>query len=124
MSSQVRQLLDQNPADAVTAPRKSGREAASLSAKQIPKLLEEVQGTSVELPTFIALGTGMRLGEVLGLRWQDVDLETATARVRQTLQVTMEFDTPKSHRLSRTLTLPAFLVGDCVGIERLRTSAG
>ncbi|MDQ3964692.1 MAG: site-specific integrase [Actinomycetota bacterium] len=104
------QLLDRNPADAVTAPRKAAREAASLSAKEIPKLLEEVQGTSVELPTLIALGTGMRLGEVLGLRRQDVDLDAATARVRQTLQITMEFDTPKSHRSSRTLSMPVFLV--------------
>ncbi len=38
------QLLDRNPADAVTAPRKAAREAASLSAKEIPKLLEEVRG--------------------------------------------------------------------------------
>ena len=104
------QLLERNPADAVTAPRKTAREAASLGAREIPKLLEEVRGKSVELPTLIALGTGMRLGEVLGLRWQDVDLDGATARVRQTLQITMEFDTPKSHRSSRTLTLPAFLV--------------
>jgi integrase len=64
----------------------------------------------VELPTLIALGTGMRLGEVMGLRWQDVDLEAGFARVRQTLQVTMEFDTPKSHRSTRSLSLPSFLV--------------
>jgi len=104
------QLLDRNPADAVKAPRKTSKEAASLGAEEIPVLLDAVRGAMLEIPTLIALGTGMRLGEVLGLRWQDVDLDSATARVRQTLQVTMQFDTPKSHRSTRTLSLPAFLV--------------
>lgn len=104
------QLLDRNPADAVPAPRKTSPEAPSLTAEQLPSLLEAIRGMAVELPTLIALGTGMRLGEVMGLRWQDVDLDAAIARVRQTLQVTMQFDTPKSHRSTRTLSLPAFLV--------------
>ncbi|MGI8706931.1 MAG: tyrosine-type recombinase/integrase [Actinomycetota bacterium] len=104
------QLLDRNPADAVKAPRKSTQETPSLTVEEIPKLLGAVKDQSIELPTLIALGTGMRLGEVLGLRWQDVTLDSATARVRQTLQVTMEFDTPKSHRSTRTISLPAFLV--------------
>jgi integrase len=105
-------LLDRNPADAVKAPRKTSQEAASLTAEQIPSLLQAVDGSQLELPVLIAVGTGMRLGEVLGLRWQDVDLEDATARVRQTLQITMQFDTPKSHRSTRSLTLPGFLVHD------------
>lgn len=104
------QLLDRNPADAVKAPRRSTLEAKSLSGEQIPKLLDAVEGHRVQVPTLIALGTGMRLGEVLGLRWQDVDLDAATARVRQTLQVTMQFDSPKSQRSVRSLSLPSFLV--------------
>ena len=104
------QLLDRNPADAGHAPRKSTQETPSLTAEEIPILLDAVKDQPIELPTLIALGTGMRLGEVMGLRWQDVDVEVATERVRQTLQVTMEFDTPKSHRSTRTISLPAFLV--------------
>jgi integrase len=52
----------------------------------------------------------MRLGEVLGLRWADLDLEAGTGRVAQTLQTTMEFDSPKSHRSVRTFNLPPFLI--------------
>ncbi|MFN2527035.1 MAG: tyrosine-type recombinase/integrase [Actinomycetota bacterium] len=109
------QLLERNPTDAVKAPRKSSLEAAALTIEQIPTLLEAVRGSPLELPTLIAVGTGMRLGEVLGLRWQDVDLDRAIVRIRQTLQITMQFDTPKSHRSTRALSLPAFLV------EGLRT---
>jgi integrase len=104
------QLLDRNPTSAVAAPRKSTQEAAALTAGQIPTLLGIVKGTTLELPTLVALGTGMRLGEVLGLRWRDVDLENVSAHVRQTLQITMQFDTPKSHRSTRSLSLPNFLV--------------
>lgn len=114
------QLLERNPTDAVKAPRKSSQEAASLVAEQIPTLLTGVEGSLLQLPTLIALGTGMRLGEVLGLRWQDVDLETSTARVRQTLQITMEFDTPKSHRSTRSLTLPGFLVEALRGHKKIQ----
>lgn len=104
------QLLDRNPTDAVKAPRRSTLEAKSLTGEQVPKLLDVVEGHPVQVPTLIALGTGMRLGEVLGLRWQDIDLDAAAARVRQTLQVTMQFDLPKSHRSLRTLSLPTFIV--------------
>lgn len=72
------QLLERNPTDVVKAPRKSSLEAVALGAEQIPTLLDAVRGSLLELPTLIALGTGMRLGEVLGLRWQDVDLDNAT----------------------------------------------
>jgi len=72
--------------------------------------LHEVAGTDLEHPVVFALGTGLRLGEVMGLRWQDIDVEGRSTKVNQVLQITMEFDVPMTHRSSRTVSLPAFVV--------------
>ncbi len=72
-----------------------------------------MRGTILEVPTILGVGTGMRLGEVLGLRWSDVDLEKKTARISQTLQETHDgvvFVPPKTHRSRRGVSLPDFVV--------------
>ncbi|HET9110690.1 MAG TPA: site-specific integrase, partial [Ktedonobacterales bacterium] len=56
----------------------------------------------------LALSTGMRQGELLGLRWREVDLDRATARVTATLQKTgarLELAAPKTHRSKRQIAL-------------------
>jgi integrase len=53
------------------------------------------------------------MGEVLGLRWSDVNLEKGTARISQSLQETHEgviFVPPKTHRSRRSVSLPDFVV--------------
>jgi integrase len=57
----------------------------------------------------VALAIGLRLGEALGLRWQDVDLEKGTLTVHQTLQRVdkkLQFVEPKSEKSRRTVPLP------------------
>jgi integrase len=62
----------------------------------------------------ILLGTGLRRGELLALRWQDVDLDGATLRVEQALEETkrgrLVFKAPKTRHGRRTVTLPPFIV--------------
>lgn len=62
----------------------------------------------------VALGLGLRRGELLGLRWADVDLRAGQLRVAQTLQrvrgAGVVYGPPKSRRSRRTLTMPALVV--------------
>lgn len=61
----------------------------------------------------MALGVGLRKGEALGLRWEDVDLDAGTLRVEQTLQRTkqgLSFGPPKTARGRRTVPLPTVCV--------------
>ena len=107
------QLLSRNVAEAVTPPRPEPKDVAPLAKKDILTLLDAVKGTELEAPTVIALGTGMRMGEVLGLRWQDVDLEAGRARIVQTIQQTSEgwmVVPPKTHRSRRIVLLPTMVV--------------
>jgi Phage integrase family len=64
----------------------------------------------IEFTTSGCQRAGLRLGEVMGLRWQDIDFYGRSPKVNQVLQITMEFDIPKTHRSSRTVSLPAFVV--------------
>jgi integrase len=56
-----------------------------LSASEARRLLEAASGDRLEALYVLAVHTGMRRGELLGLKWDDVDLDTSTVRVRRTL---------------------------------------
>jgi integrase len=61
----------------------------------------------------LAVGTGMRLGELLGLTWRNVDLDREVLRVASTLSAVggeFTFSTPKTSRARRSVDLPAFVV--------------
>jgi integrase len=65
------------------------------------------------MPVLLAASTGMRRGEVLAVRWSDVDLDRAELRVRQVVELvgrTMSFKEPKTERSRRTITLADRLV--------------
>ena len=58
----------------------------------------------------LAITTGMRLGDVLGVRWRDIDLHTKVVNVRQNLQMTntgIIFEPPKTEKGKRKIPLPA-----------------
>ena len=60
----------------------------TLSPEQAAQLLENIKHTSTYWPVLIALATGMRRGEVLALRWKNVDLDRGALRVVQSLEQT------------------------------------
>ena len=106
-------ILARNPCEAVTPPRPARPEFTALDAPAAVRLLQTVHGTSLHLLCLLALGTGMRLGEILGLRWRDVDLDGGTIVVRQVLQqvrTDLRFKTPKTAKSKRRFKLPALLV--------------
>ena len=107
------QLIPRNIAEAVTPPRPEHREVEPMTPRDVIRVLESVAGSDLEMPTILGLGTGMRLGEALGLRWSDINLEKKTARISQTVQETSEglaFVPPKTHRSRRSVSLPVFVV--------------
>ena len=61
------------------------KEMQTLSTEETCRLLEAARGDRLEALYVLAVSTGMRQGELLALKWQDVDLENATLSVRRTL---------------------------------------
>jgi integrase len=101
-------LTPRNVAKLVTPPRPSRREMATLSPEQARALLQTAEGDRLEALYVLALSTGMRQGELLALRWRDVELEGGSLQVRATLQRThdgFQFAEPKTARSRRQVAL-------------------
>jgi integrase len=111
------QILVRNPVDAVEPPRVARKEMQALDEAETAKLLIAFERSSLRLPVLIAVLTGLRRGELLALRWADIDLETGQLSVKQSLEQTkagLAFKQPKTSRSRRTLALPQ------LGIDALK----
>lgn len=69
------QMLPRNPTDMVIPPRVDRFEASTLSPAQVVTLLDACKNAEVFWPILLAVTLGLRRGEALGLRWEDVDLD-------------------------------------------------
>ncbi len=78
-------MLIQNVADKVDRPRKNSFQPVFLSAEEMQKMFEALQGTKLELPVLVAAFYGFRRGEVLGLKWDAIDFERGTISVIRTV---------------------------------------
>jgi integrase len=106
-------LLSINPANAVQPPRPPAREIAVPSDADVTALLQAAEGTRLYLPLLAAIGTGLRRGELLALRWSDLDLDSGQLAISQSLEETragLSFKTPKIAKGRRTIALPAHLI--------------
>jgi integrase len=115
-------LLSRNPAAIFKKrlPKVERQQMATLSADQSACLLEAIRHSRIYWPVLLALSTGMRRGEILALRWKNVDLERGTLRVMESLEQTktiLRFKAPKSER-HRAITLPAFAIEELRRLKR------
>ncbi|HLG51624.1 MAG TPA: site-specific integrase, partial [Chloroflexota bacterium] len=108
-------LVARNVCDAVEPPRRRRLTPQTWSPEECARFLETARTAgSRYYPLFAtALATGLRQGELLGLRWQDLDLAAGTLTVQQTLEAAgtaPRFGTPKTPTSRRTVPLPSGLV--------------
>ena len=99
-------LMDANPADSVTPPRAVRPQIRTWTAEQAAGFLQSTKGHPLHALWRLALTTGMRRGELLGLRWVDIDLSARQLAVRQTLvsvAYKIELSEPKTPRSRRTI---------------------
>jgi integrase len=106
-------LIPVNPVAGAQPPRPSRPEPQAIDAGLAKRIVAAVEGSPLELPTVMALATGMRRGEILALRWSDIADGLSAAHVRRTLQSTkggLRFEEPKTRRSRRSVALPSFLL--------------
>ena len=102
-------LVARNVAALVDPPRVVKREPQPLNPEQARALLVRSADHRLGALFAVAVALGLRLGEALGLRWEDVDLEAGVLHVRQALQRLrgeIAFVEPKSKRSRRSVALP------------------
>jgi len=114
-------VIPTNPVAAVKRPRVQRRELRWPTSMQLGALLDASRRTMWEVPILLAVVTGARRAEVLGISWEDVDLEAGTISIRRGVQPvrhrdgrTVEFTALKTKRSRRVVQLPAF------ALERIR----
>jgi integrase len=107
--AEKRRLVVANAARLSEPERVPHEEVAYLDPEQVGALLAAARGHTLEAMLTLAVDTGLRQGEILGLRWEDLDLDSATLRVRRALQrVDGEWHLveTKTGRSRRTVDLP------------------
>jgi integrase len=80
------EVVGRNVCDAVTPPRVRPAEVQTFSAEELVRVLRATEGTRLHVPVVLSALCGLRRGEVLALRWSDVDLEGGVLRVRRSLE--------------------------------------
>lgn len=117
-------MLAQNAADAVDPPRFERKEMRVVDAAGVTRLLRAAQGTDLQAIVAVAIGTGLRRGELLALRWSDVDLDQRRLAVRRSLETVKgvtRTKPPKTARSARTIALPPFVADILLAGQRRQT---
>ena len=76
-------LIAHNPADGCALPKVERKEMQTLPIEQLTSFLREAKDSGVFALYYIDLTTGLRRGELLGLKWSDIDLEKGDLRVQR-----------------------------------------
>ena len=106
-------LVSKNVAALADAPTGEKYEPHPLTPDQAQAFLQAAEGDRCAALYRLALSVGLRQGELLGLRWADIDLDAGSLRVEQTVQVVagrLVFGTPKTKTSKRTLPLTPALI--------------
>ncbi len=107
-------ILPRNVCDAVTPPRIPRKEKTVLTIEQAYILLRQVKNHRMEALFTLAMVTSMRCGELLALRWQDIDLANGSLQVKRTVNYMKGYghveSEPKTVKSRRQIRLPLFVV--------------
>lgn len=111
-SAVLMKVIDENPAEHIRLPKRDKPEIKVLPLDEMDILLKwlKKEKSDIELPVNLALSMGLRRGEVLGLKFSDVDYEKGTISIRNTrvqcCDATIVEKNPKSKKSVRTLYMP------------------
>jgi integrase len=107
------QLLARNPAAAVEPPRVEQEEIKAIDETAAAWLVDAALGTRLYIPIMLAITTGIRRGEILALRWKDVDVIRGFLAVVRSLEETkdagLRFKDVKKKRSRRPISIPKLL---------------
>jgi integrase len=103
-------LLEENPCEPIDPPQPDHPEMSCLNEEQCQKLLEHIDGDwPYDHVYYLAIKTGMRMSEMIGLKWDEVYLEENKLRVRRQLKQSESYeflwDSPKTESSNRTIRL-------------------
>jgi integrase len=111
-----REIIERNPLTSVIGPQAAAKESRRLTPDEAARILELAAATHWRSHIEILLATGLRRGELLGLRWPDCDFERQTATVRSSLSDANGVVKLKGTKTDKTRTVPL----SALALEALR----
>ena len=109
-------LIARNVSEATTPPKKVKREIQSMTEAQIRHFLTENKEDRLFAAFYLLIATGLRRGELLGLKWSDLDLEAGKMHIQRSLAKTntrrAQFHETKTARAQRMVPLTADVVAE------------
>lgn len=107
-------IVSRNVCDAVSPPRIPRKEQQILNKQQALNLMQHVKEHRLEANLMIALTTGIRRGEMLALRWSDIDFEKGSVQIQRTVDYIPHYGyvetEPKTATGRRKIMLASFVV--------------
>lgn len=108
-------LLSRNPAAVAKPPKVQAQEIEIITVEQALNILQCLRGRALYPIVMLALATGMRRGELLALRWCDVDLHAGKVQVERSLEQTkagLRFKEPKTKHGRRSIKIPISVIAE------------
>jgi integrase len=102
-------IVANNPVQGADPPRVTRTEIEILSSSELAGVLQKLRGHRLYPVAVVGLATGMRRGEIVALRWADIDLDAGFIRVERSLEETkagLSFKEPKTKAGRRTVSIP------------------
>jgi integrase len=113
-------FISRNPTDLVTPPKPKKKAPITLSEGEVEAFLKSIEHHQWYPIYVLAIGTGMREGEIFGLRHEDLSLDVSSLQVTQTvysIRGKTHIGEPKSDKSRRTIALPDYVVEVLKSIE-------
>lgn len=108
-------LIKTNPSLATTRPPLKNKEVRAMTVEEQDKFMKALAGHRLGAAFATMLGTGLRRGEILGLHWEDINLEVKVLHVQRGIVYVrgqgILVEEPKTTKGRRTVPLPALIVG-------------
>ena len=108
-------VTSRNAASVVDPPKVPDTELTILATDQIGAVLRHFEGRTIHPIVSFLLGTGCRRGEVLALRWKDIDWENSRVRIERSLEQTkigLRFKAPKTKNSRRNVAISPWLLAE------------
>lgn len=117
--------ITRNPADLVDLPKAERKEMKALSPAEAAKFMQAADYSRLKAMFSLMLTSGIRPGEAMGLRWQDVDFDNSRITVNRALTRNgseWKLEEPKTSRSRRTIPIPKEVIKDLEEVKQEQES--
>lgn len=115
-----RRIIQVNVMDYVDCPTKEKFKPTALNQAQMQTLQQHLKDTDIYIPIILCMSLGLRRGEMLGIRWNDIDFENKTVHIQRSLTPNKNgyvCSNTKTDNSNRVLTLPDFLYNNLLKLR-------